>query len=91
MQRRELILHLIERKRLGDIHAVAEKVTAIGKVLPQLPGAPAPQRQKVSALAQKLVAFFPEIDEPADAGNQAATEAVFQKFQRVLKELKELK
>ncbi len=79
---------LIDAGDLDRVHAAAERISQVCEKLPSL--ASKATQAEVDAISKAIVALFKEIDEAADAGKKAETEAVYRKYAEKIEALKKL-
>ena len=71
---------LIDSDNLARVHAAAEGISHLAESLPSAKDVPTEALAEIESIAQALIDLFREIDEAADAGKEAETIAVYNKY-----------
>lgn len=80
------IRSLIDKGDLDKVHGVAEKISQICERLPGI--AAKDHRAEIEKICKETIALFKEIDDAADAGKKAETEAAYKKYAEKIAALK---
>ncbi len=83
---------LIQKGELAKVHRVAEEMTLIAKKMKSLAQTGVKEDKLVDAgkLCNELAGYYKPIDEAADAGKKADTEAIHKKMAETIMKLKDL-
>lgn len=83
------IAHQIEHGELAKVHRVAEEMALVAKKMKELAQKDVAEDKRVEAgrLCNEVAGYFKPIDEAADAGKKAETEAIHKKMGETIKKL----
>lgn len=86
------IEYQIEHGELAKVHRVAEEMALVARKMKELAQKDVPQDKQVEAgrLCNEVIGYFRPIDEAADAGKKAETQAIHEKMGKTIGNLKAL-
>jgi hypothetical protein len=84
--------HQIEHGELPKVHRVAEEMALVARKMKELAQKDVAEDKRVEAgrLCNEIAGYFKPIDEAADAGRKAETEAIHKKMGKAIENLKAL-